>query len=1541
MTKRYLTLLFGVALSIAGIVGVYAQVSRSAQNESEPSASVRSESVRGIPLQVMPRIRTADASSASPFATMSRSAKTPMYRAEARRGARDVAQRANSKATALYGWRNYTNGPGDIGWMKLTMPTPTSLWKRVNNLQGNGGGFVRNGNLYTFYRYISDSYVTDAGLIISDFNTGATKSVQMFDLFSENPYMFVVWNAVYDEVNDVAYVVTSNTGGKGYILQKFNPETFEFTNLGVNVPEDWMAFAWHPGEGTIYMLDESCILKKYDSKGKKFVQAASFSYDITGYLCAMVYSPNDKAFVTMLDAYASADSYDEVTDVVLVTETGAKTYVTTLTDNDQWSMLYCPDAYTNPAGPAAPVLNSVNVLGEATSGTISVKLPSKYGNGNNISGNVYLQTQIDGASAGSDVSGAPGANVTVSISTTQGLHRITLTPYTLGDDGFNYGTPLVVNRFFGHDTPSAPTNVKLTDNKITWNAVTTGANDGFINPANVTYDVYIDGVKMNTSAVSGTSFTYSALPKTSAVGHIASVVAIENGNRSEEGKSAKYYSDEALNVPCFLGPDPGQDDMDPELISMFTIVRDAYTEPGSLRGWRYDDQSEHTGGFYCLYPSQTTDPERCDEWLFLPAINFDKADAYYRLAMDLWCGNHYFSGDEVYEVALCKRPTRQNPTIIREATTVYNNPNWETSETLFKVPSAGEWYIGVHYITNPQNSKIYRLYARNFRVEETNATASAPAQVTDLEAEASPRGALSAVVKFKMPTTDITGNTLSTSTQITATVSTTAGSVETTGAPGAACTVTVPAVQGENTVQVVSSSANGTGQLAETIVYCGVYRPGTALADPVVSQDNSTMTLNIDIDEYNENDEYTGGDACDAIIYRRIGDEWRQVENIGTKRQWTFAVEPNAAMDLYQFGVAAKNVVGTSEELTTFGVVLGKPYELPMEDDFLGSEYLKYEPMTIEHISYLPGTWGFDDPANWNEAAANESGIALIAMWESITQLSLPKFTTLNKTNVKMDLSLFFGDKSAKLVTVYASSPSVTMEPIATFNRKSGNGWEHKIISLPASCQNQGWVEIKIRAEIEGYSEYFMMDYFAIGEYPEDMVTITGMHSDTRAQVGDTKTVTVELTNAGTQDKALPGYEMTLIGDNGIIGNLTAVNPPATIPTGKPATLTFEYTPKAADMGDVLLRFSLNDKNEMATTEMERYMTVYNAAIPIVNNLTAWLGGEKDEVHLDWSTPTYTETFETFEPWDYSENLRDFINLDRDGRKVWGITEAAFNGKGVAKGFQVFSSTITDNPILAAHSGDQMLLAMSTTSGETDDWLISPQIKGGSKLSFWMNVLDPEFPETIMVMASSTGTDPDDFTMVEGGYICPDEREWRQYTFTLPANAKYFALWHYGDDGSEQFGCMIDDITYEAAKPKAKTEGFNLYRDDALIGEGLTGNSFIDYIKVSSPMRYYVKTIATVNGERMESDRSNVLWVDSATAAIESAAANDAQAAIRGGDARIEFYGFNNGSAVQIFTLNGILVANATINGNPGTVSVPAGIYVAKCGSRIAKVVVK
>lgn len=1536
--KKTLLKIFAGILAFASMPAV-AQITRDGGLRNEDPAEMKN--VRVLPEGFFSKTKqSSEAKNDGPIRGISSQTATPKTRKNVSKKAlaKTTMTKVASKATSLTGYLSYTdNYSADRGWYNVKWPSSSFIWKQQTQFTPTAG-FTRDGSLYAFYTYATTSNgLTDAGLYVLDVATGAAKSVIPFDIF--DGYQNCVTNAVYDPQADVAYVVTRNKDANGFILQKFDPKTFTFTNLGVNVPSDWLAFGWSPVDSTIYMIDESGILKRYDSKSKKFVQAGQFSYDLTDYSSVMTYSPKDEGFIFLAPSWEENEMGEaETLDALLVSLTGKATYLGTMKNDEQWTIFECGDTYVNATAPGAPTVSAINISGAALSGNIELTLPSKLENGNAISGKVYVEYSLDGTLQSGTYSGNPGEKVTIPVSAAEGSHRLIFTPYLLGDDGKLYGSALILDRYFGNDVPAAPAAVTLTETKVSWQPVTSGANNGYINAADVKYNVYVDDQLMNAQPVSGTSLDIT-MPANGVVGHVAKVTAVIGDKVSQPGISSRFYADGPLSLPVRLVKDEDQADMDADMINLFTIVKDPLNTD-ELRGWRYDDQSERTGGFYCLAPKVSSKGDIADEWLFLPAINFPDKDKFYKFTMDVWSANHYFTKTEKYEVTLTQRPSASRPTVIRGETQVLKNKDFETSETVFQVPEAGDWYIGIHYIS-PLDS--YRLYARDFRVEEANSTADAPAEVTELEATAAERGELKANLTFKMPSVSVSGAALADNSEITATATTAGGSASVKGKPGQAMTLAVPTLQGENRIKVTTSSSEGNGKLAETVVYTGVYRPGIAIVDKIISDDNQKLTLKIELDDYNENDEWAGADACDVTIYRRIGSEWRAAAEIGKDREWTFDCPDPTVQDSYEFGVAAHNAAGYCETMTTLAEHLGKVHILPMKEEFTlkgGNPTISYEPITFQHLSYLPGDWGFCNPSDIDDAAANQSGIAVYATWESETQLNLPKFSTKGLHNAKVELGLFFGDKTPERITVYATSPSVIMEPVASFTRESGSGWDHKIVSLPSSCQDKGWVQIQIRVNLVGYSQTFLLESYAVANYPEEMITITGINGPSKAVVGETNTYRVDLLNAGVKDAAVPDYEFTLLGDNGVIGNLTAIDAPATITPGKSVTLNFAYTAKAADMGDVLARFSISGQPVSSVSEIDKEIKVLNAALPVVSDLKATVSEDETQVALTWSPARLVENFESCDPWDYSETLRGFSNLDLDGNNVWSISEVSYPTKNFPKAYMVFSDASTDNKSVEAHSGEQYLIGMSSSRNETDDWLISPEVKPGSEFSFWMNICDAQYPEILLVKYSTTGNATRDFKDLEGGYVCPDKTGWQQYSFKLPADAKYFALHHTGDDGQEQFGLMIDDISYDPANPTAVMKSYNLYRDDALIASGLQTPGYVDTdIDLSVPHRYYVKTLGEVNGENVESDRSNVVWA--ADSSEVEGIASSTSYEVSGAKGAVICLGFEIGTPVKIVNTSAMSVYEGNVESTRFSIELPAGIYIVSCGNAKAKVIVR
>jgi hypothetical protein len=203
-------------------------------------------------------------------------------------------------------------------------------------------------------------------------------------------------------------------------------------------------------------------------------------------------------------------------------------------------------------------------------------------------------------------------------------------------------------------------------------------------------------------------------------------------------------------------------------------------------------------------------------------------------------------------------------------------------------------------------------------------------------------------------------------------------------------------------------------------------------------------------------------------------------------------------------------------------------------------------------------------------------------------------------------------------------------------------------------------------------------------------------------------------------------------------------------------------------------------------------------------------------------------------------------------------------------------------------------------------------------------------------MYSKSGDDVDDFVEIADGEITPTVRKWQQYTFTLPSDAKYFALWQNNHDGNSAFGIRLDDVAYEAANPVAVMDGYNLYRNGELLVSGLTDNSYVDKdVDLSGPVQYILRTTGIVNGERVESDRSNVVWAYEA-----GVAAVAADRSIRTQRGEIIVAGHAN-DRIIISDAAGRVYARGVVANDIESYNIPQGVYVVRCGVSTAKVVVK
>ena len=103
---------------------------------------------------------------------------------------------------------------------------------------------------------------------------------------------------------------------------------------------------------------------------------------------------------------------------------------------------------------------------------------------------------------------------------------------------------------------------------------------------------------------------------------------------------------------------------------------------------------------------------------------------------------------------------------------------------------------------------------------------------------------------------------------------------------------------------------------------------------------------------------------------------------------------------------------------------------------------------------------------------------------------------------------------------------------------------------------------------------------------------------------------------------------------------------------------------------------------------------------------------------------------------------------------------------------------------------------------------------------------------------------------------------WKEYKFTLPEDAKYFAIRYRGNTDSGFF-VMLDDIRYVPAAESPVLEGYDIYRDGAIIAENVKApGSYTDAFKTDGRNTYYnIKPVVRRNGALTRGLISNTAYV--------------------------------------------------------------------------------
>lgn len=1353
--------------------------------------------------------------------------------------------------------------------------------------------------------------------------------------------------------------INMNTSEKG-ILNRYDTTTDTWTpyflnNVGGTAGEFMSGLVYCPADGNLYgitdggmmysidlLTGDTTLVKEFDTFDEYFaVPETDANHAIT-------YSPLDHAFVSIYRnmaedliqvVYIPLEEDGSIGLAVLGPELSHTVYVSTL---------YCPDPYAEDEAPAIPVLSAPEFNKAELNGKVTFTVPEVLYNGLAITASsVNTRVLIDSKEAyNKDL--RPGATETLDLNLTEGLHDIQVI-CTL--DGKT--SPVARKSFYvGNDIPCAPTDIKVNtvDSTITWTAPgELGANDGYVDTSVLTYDVYFDGKKQNTADITGTSFSFTVPEK---FGNIeVSVVAKANGKSSDSGSVKKIFG-KALSLPISLTPTAE----DAELVQVYDANHDGTAfERIDIKGY------EPFFGFD--FPNYI---DRPDDWIFLPLANFPSTETVYQIQfmyMNRYNNDRHLGDLDVY-IGREATPEAMTQSIYSHAAKCQITP--ELISTIFPVSEAGDYYVGIHTGSVPPTGTTnyfrgIRLYDIQLSALDTPVTV--PGNPTDLKVAAADFGELFIDVEATLPTVDLVGEPLDASKELTLKLETFLGedpidSVVLKGMPGQKVNGRVEVGEpGNNAVYITPSSAIGSGVRINRRVYVGPDAPmAPTNVKGVASEDNLSITLTWDAPDESQNGGYLNKEGLTYEIYTASGISNSRV-GVADGMSYTYNYGNRAQAAIF-IGPIAKNEIGQSANNTFIHEFIGKPYELPMVEEF---------PLPYSSLS----PWQYNTSGCMWEKGSSIETIGLNASngllyshnngevggWG---QVYPPKFTTKGANNPALHIRYYDYSETPEIEVLIRSNKDPELKVIDKFEpqRPLKGEWADYDKILPAEYHDCGWVQVQLRITmLKSATSYCVLDRFEINQHIDYDFKANGVTGPDQAFVGETPEFYATVTNSGIETVGGTA-KVELIGGDRVLDHMDYTIRQILSSDDHMLIPAFQMKKEYADYDELTVRLTaISNDDEVAHNNVCEYkFRLIDSVIPAVSNLNGKWNDDHSAVTLSWDQPSTEygtiETFENYNAWNVkADRIGPWKNIDKDGLVPFVFEQFRFDDDTLPGAWMVFDSHESGaeaDEHFKGHSGDKILIARSIAYDQyseeptaAEDWLISPEVVGGTKVSFWFGISSATYTETVELLYSSTDDETSSFKHLY--YFSKSGSElWEQCEWTLPADAKYFAL-KYKSIG--HFVGLLDDIEYTPATPQNwEIAGYEVWRRTAddwsdfqcVSGpERLTTTTFTDPLGDKNARYYIVTYVKTEAGDKY-GPRSNEF-------SVYSTGINDgldAGSAIYG-DKGFAVINGHAGETARIFTTDGACVARIALASDAEKLPLDPAVYVISIGNTTAKIIVR
>ena len=778
---------------------------------------------------------------------------------------------------------------------------------------------------------------------------------------------------------------------------------------------------------------------------------------------------------------------------------------------------------------------------------------------------------------------------------------------------------------------------------------------------------------------------------------------------------------------------------------------------------------------------------------------------------------------ETFEVLMGRQatPAGLSMTVIEPTSVSNEEPIEYEGET--QVAEEGYYYVAIHAISK---ADMWDLCVTELTIEE-GADANAPAKPV-LTATAGDEGALEVSVSVTAPTQTVGGASISGT--MTLDILRDGELLSTINAitPGETTTWKDTQVADGKSYgyQVVATNGAGSSPKSSRVsVYVGLDTPAAVTEAPSVVLDGDNIHLSWGaVSDKGVHEGYVNPAQVTYEIWTAtLDDSWGQIwwdlneklAEVEAQTTATIQYSPKDQTKQY-FAVRAVNTAGEGEAAYTAPVLVGQSYKLPFYESFEGGQLHYY--------------WDFNGTLMTTTEAADDDKWAV----EMLSADAGAGWLHSGKIDIQHTTAptLYFDVKSNNIASldVLVSKDGGAMEVVKTISLSA----DYSHVSVPLTeWKNCRFLQIGFQALYTEPSEFdengnvvqkgdlITLDAIRIADAKEgDLALVLNARSTVKA--GQTATITATVTN--NSGSTIDDYEVIITIDGENFNSSTLQSSNSSEPLSPYAsrdftilmpTTVFDATAVREIVATVICSSDPDQDNNTA----QALLSVIEPTVAPPRQLEAFTSQTGEAWGFTWLAPVQqaqevTETFEDQEAFPafslggitetkHTGAFDDWTLYDGNGINVYRISGLVVPNSSKPAAWQVCRPSelleVATNAFIP-HSGEQFLWSFCPSENgnhpATDHWLISPPLSGNAQtVSLYARCITNNYyaPETFEVLASSTGTNPEDFTVV--ATLSTISLEWTPFTADLPDGTKYFAIRHTSED---VFGLLVDDIHYEA-----------------------------------------------------------------------------------------------------------------------------------------------